>query len=267
MQTSSCTDKGGHLWKARSVWGAEYRDAAGVIRIANDRFGFTSAAPDATTVDYSVRGYDCTGKQIYVRAEENRVFDFKVGTAYLTLNPRNPPSSPGKAKIILSVGDGNDGFGNCTMTFVQPGTPPPTPTPTPTPTESTPTPSPTPTPRPHQRLPQRRRAACAPTRTSPRAAPTAGSPTVATTCTTTCGMPQYPGTKGTTEVCSYHSWNHIGTASNTGDGAVKTYPNVHKDYSGHTISSFSTLTSTFAATSRRRHLQRRLRPVAQRCAQ
>jgi hypothetical protein len=59
----------------------------------------------------------------------------------------------------------------------------------------------------------------------------------------------YPGTKGTTQVCSYHSWNHIGTASNTGDGAVKTYPNVHKDYSGRTISSFPRLTSTYAATA------------------
>lgn len=59
----------------------------------------------------------------------------------------------------------------------------------------------------------------------------------------------YPGTKGTTQVCSYRSWNHIGTATNTGDGAVKTYPNVHKDYSGRTVSSFSRLTSSFAATS------------------
>ncbi|MFC8502749.1 FG-GAP-like repeat-containing protein [Pedococcus sp. NPDC057267] len=60
----------------------------------------------------------------------------------------------------------------------------------------------------------------------------------------------YPGTTGTTQVCSYHSWNHIASASNTsGDGAVKTYPNVHKDYSGRTISSFPRLTSSFAATS------------------
>lgn len=58
----------------------------------------------------------------------------------------------------------------------------------------------------------------------------------------------YPGTRGTTQVCSYHSWNHIGTATNTGDGAVKTYPNVHKDYSGRTIASFPRLTSTYAAT-------------------
>ncbi|WP_270889841.1 GH12 family glycosyl hydrolase domain-containing protein [Pedococcus sp. 5OH_020] len=60
---------------------------------------------------------------------------------------------------------------------------------------------------------------------------------------------RYPGTRGTTEVCSYKSWNHYGTATNTGDGAVKTYPNVHKDYSGRTISSFPRLTSTYAATA------------------
>ena len=59
----------------------------------------------------------------------------------------------------------------------------------------------------------------------------------------------YPGTQGTTQVCSFHSWNHIGTASNSsGDGAVKTYPNVHKDYSGRTISSFPRLTARYAAT-------------------
>jgi hypothetical protein len=61
---------------------------------------------------------------------------------------------------------------------------------------------------------------------------------------------KYPGTTGTTEVCSYHSWNHTAVASNSsGSGEVKTYPNVHKDYSGRTISSFPRLTSTFAATS------------------
>jgi hypothetical protein len=59
----------------------------------------------------------------------------------------------------------------------------------------------------------------------------------------------YPGTKGTTSVCSYHSWNHVATATNTGDGAVKTYPNVHKDYSGRTIASFPRLTSKFAAAA------------------
>jgi hypothetical protein len=61
---------------------------------------------------------------------------------------------------------------------------------------------------------------------------------------------KYPGTRGTTQVCSYRSWNHIGTASNSsGSGEVKTYPNVHKDYSGRTIANFPRLTSSFAATS------------------
>ncbi len=50
--------------------------------------------------------------------------------------------------------------------------------------------------------------------------------------------------------CSYRNWYVKVTANNnSGDGAVKTYPNVHKDYSGRTISSFSTLKSSFAATT------------------
>jgi len=56
--------------------------------------------------------------------------------------------------------------------------------------------------------------------------------------------------------CSYDSWFVTATADNSkGDGAVKTYPNVHKDYhdwgtgSEPKLSSFSTIKSTFAATS------------------
>ena len=91
----------------------------------------------------------------------------------------------------------------------------------------------------------------------------------ATTCTTTCGTPaKYHGTKGTTQVCSYRSWNHIGTASNTsGNGEVKTYPNVHKDYSRpHDLQLLAAHLDVCRDVARSRHLQRRLRPVAQRCA-
>jgi hypothetical protein len=56
--------------------------------------------------------------------------------------------------------------------------------------------------------------------------------------------------------CSYHSWYVTATADNsTGDGAVKAYPNVHRDFhdwgTGYepAISSFSTITSRFAHTS------------------
>ena len=59
----------------------------------------------------------------------------------------------------------------------------------------------------------------------------------------------------TVEVCSYRSWNVIATADNSsGDGAVKTYPNVHKDYHNWStgyeppLSNYPTLSSSFAAT-------------------
>jgi hypothetical protein len=48
--------------------------------------------------------------------------------------------------------------------------------------------------------------------------------------------------------CSYHSWYVVSNQTNSG-GAVKTYPNVHRDYDNVPIRSFHTLTSTFAATS------------------
>jgi hypothetical protein len=58
-----------------------------------------------------------------------------------------------------------------------------------------------------------------------------------------------------TEACSYRSWNTTVTADDSrGDGAVKTYPNVHKDYHDwgtgreRAWSSITSLRSTFAAT-------------------
>lgn len=52
-----------------------------------------------------------------------------------------------------------------------------------------------------------------------------------------------------------HAWSHdnwyVVTRMNnqTGDGAVKTYPNVHRDYHGTRLDSFDSLTSRFAETS------------------
>jgi hypothetical protein len=61
---------------------------------------------------------------------------------------------------------------------------------------------------------------------------------------------KYPGTTGTTSVCSFHSWNHTAQASNaSGTGEVKTYPNVHKDYSEPAISSLPALTSKWSMQS------------------
>ena len=68
--------------------------------------------------------------------------------------------------------------------------------------------------------------------------------------TTTCGTaPRYQCAE-TLYACSYHNWYVVANMNNNnGDGAVKTYPNVHKDYNNVPISSFKTITSTFAETS------------------
>jgi hypothetical protein len=49
-------------------------------------------------------------------------------------------------------------------------------------------------------------------------------------------------------VCDYNNWYAVANMDNTtGDGAVKTYPNVHKDFSGApALSSFSAISSSFA---------------------
>ncbi len=57
----------------------------------------------------------------------------------------------------------------------------------------------------------------------------------------------------TLHACSYRNWHVVSRqrdlASNR--GSVKSYPNVHKDYDNRPISSFSHITSAFAATSPR----------------
>ena len=57
--------------------------------------------------------------------------------------------------------------------------------------------------------------------------------------------------KQTMYVCDYNSWYVVANMNNnTGDGAVKTYPNVHKDFNGGSlISSFTAISSHFAHTA------------------
>jgi hypothetical protein len=52
-------------------------------------------------------------------------------------------------------------------------------------------------------------------------------------------------------VCDYNNWYAVANMNNdANDGAVKTYPNVHKDFSGApAISSFTTISSSFAHTA------------------
>jgi hypothetical protein len=54
----------------------------------------------------------------------------------------------------------------------------------------------------------------------------------------------------TLDACAYNNWYVVATMNNAnGDGAVKTYPNVHEDFSEPAISSFHTISSTFAEQS------------------
>jgi hypothetical protein len=52
-------------------------------------------------------------------------------------------------------------------------------------------------------------------------------------------------------ICDYNNWYVVANMNdNAHDGAVKTYPNVHKDFNGAPqISSFSSITSSFAHTA------------------
>jgi hypothetical protein len=51
----------------------------------------------------------------------------------------------------------------------------------------------------------------------------------------------------TLSACSYHSWYVTATMNNNaGDGAVKTYPNVHVDFNEPKITSYNTISATFA---------------------
>jgi hypothetical protein len=50
----------------------------------------------------------------------------------------------------------------------------------------------------------------------------------------------------TLNACSYRNWYVVANMNNdSGDGAVKTYPNVHEDFNERKISSFNSITSAF----------------------
>jgi hypothetical protein len=60
---------------------------------------------------------------------------------------------------------------------------------------------------------------------------------------------KYPSSSQTMNICNYNNWYAMVNVSDTaGNGEVKTYPNVHKDYSNVPVSSLTTLTSIFAHT-------------------
>lgn len=67
--------------------------------------------------------------------------------------------------------------------------------------------------------------------------------------TDTWNFASYPGSQQTMYVCDYDDWYAmVNVNDNANDGAVKTYPNVHMDYGGLSVSSFTSISSVFAHT-------------------
>jgi hypothetical protein len=118
--TATCTDRGGAVWNVKSVWGTRYKSKHGVTRVHTYTTAFTTNARAATTVDYRIKTYSGAGRLLQTLHGRDRAFDFKGGTAWIKRNVVNPVSAPGKARITVRVGDGNDGKGDCSVTFRQP---------------------------------------------------------------------------------------------------------------------------------------------------
>jgi uncharacterized protein YkwD len=119
-QTASCVDGGGVRWNAKAVWGTVYTAADGVRRATIDYAGWSTTKSGTVSTDSAVRTYDGSGRLIQELTWTGS-FAYSSGATFKVRNPLDPPSSPGKAKITVSLGVNGDGFGNCTMTFSQPG--------------------------------------------------------------------------------------------------------------------------------------------------
>ncbi len=123
-QTASCVDGGGVRWAAKVIWGSTY-SASGVTRVAVDYAGWTTNRAGTVRTDSLVRTYNGAGTLLSTLTWTGP-FNYAAGTAYQARNPVDPPSAPGAAKVTVTLGVDGDGFGNCALTFVQPGaTPPP----------------------------------------------------------------------------------------------------------------------------------------------
>ena len=124
-QTSSCTDGGGVRWSGKAIWGGT-SSTSGITKVIIDYAGWTTSRSGTVPTDSAVRSYDGAGNLVKSLTWTGP-FNYVYGTAYQSRNPENPPSAPGASKVTVTLGVDGDGFGNCTMTFTQPGgtNPPP----------------------------------------------------------------------------------------------------------------------------------------------
>jgi hypothetical protein len=126
-QTATCVDGGGVRWNSKAVWGAAYPNAAGAATITMDYAGWTTTKSGTVNTDSSVKTYSGSGALLQTLTWTG-AFGYGSGTIYKGPNPLNPPSSPGKSKVVVALGVDGDGFGSCSVTFTQPGSTPTGPT-------------------------------------------------------------------------------------------------------------------------------------------
>ena len=117
--TGSCTDGGGIVWQTKVEWKGTYV-RSGVTKVGVDYAGW-STNRGATATDSIVKTYGPDGKLLNTQTR-TATFDYKSGNVYDSRNPVNPPSSPGKSKVTITLGRDGDGFRNCTVTYIQPAT-------------------------------------------------------------------------------------------------------------------------------------------------
>jgi len=114
--TASCIDGGGITWRTKVVWGGRYTASDGVQKVSVGVAGWTTNARTMAT-DSTVKTYSRAGSRLQT-LNRTAPFMYASGAAYDSRNPLNPPA--GAAKITISVGKDNDGFGNCRTTHIQP---------------------------------------------------------------------------------------------------------------------------------------------------
>ena len=121
VRQASCTDGGGVRWDVAVTWGAPYAAAGGVTKVALDKAAWTTTEAGPVPTDSRVRTYDGAGKRLQDLTWSG-AFDYRGGAVSKSRNPVNPPSAPGKAKVVLTLGVDGDGFGSCSVTLTQPAT-------------------------------------------------------------------------------------------------------------------------------------------------
>ncbi|GAA1426417.1 hypothetical protein GCM10009616_00860 [Microlunatus lacustris] len=116
--SASCVDGGGVRWAVRVTWGATYA-SGDVTKVSVPRAAWTTTKPGAVRTDSRVRTYDGSGKLLQDLVWTG-AFDYRAGAAEKARNPVDPPSAPGRAKVVLTLGVDGDGFGSCSVTLAQP---------------------------------------------------------------------------------------------------------------------------------------------------